>query len=119
MYQGLTYIQDLKLGHYLKVPPRSLFFAQTIASLWGCIVQVAVLYWAFGNIDDICQPEQSGRFTCPNGRVFFTASVIWCVNPVLISSIDKANDSYVGVSSVHNECSPAALVFIASCSGSG
>jgi OPT family small oligopeptide transporter len=79
MYQGLTYIQDLKLGHYMKVPPRPLFFAQAVASLWGCVVQVAVLYWAFGNIDGICDADQSGRFTCPNGRVFFTASIIWGV----------------------------------------
>ena len=64
MYQGLTYSQDLKIGHYLKVPPRPLFWAQLIASLWGCIVQVAVLYWAFGAIEDICLPTQSGRFTC-------------------------------------------------------
>lgn len=79
MYQGLTYSQDLKLGHYMKLPPRSLFFAQAIASLWGCVVQVAVLYWAFGAIDNICDIDQSARFSCPNGRVFFTASIIWGV----------------------------------------
>jgi OPT family small oligopeptide transporter len=79
MYQGIVYAQDLKLGHYMKVPPRTLFFAQGIGSLWSCFVQVAVLYWAFGNIDGICEPTQSGRFTCPNGRVFFNASIIWGV----------------------------------------
>lgn len=61
----------------MKVPPRTLFFAQGIASIWGCLVQVAVLYWAFGNIDGICTKEQSARFTCPNGKVFFNASIIW------------------------------------------
>jgi OPT family small oligopeptide transporter len=77
MFQGIVYSQDLKLGHYMKVPPRTLFFAQAIASLWSCFVQVAVLYWAFGNIDGICEADQSARFTCPNGRVFYTASIIW------------------------------------------
>jgi OPT family oligopeptide transporter len=77
MSQGITYCQDLKLGHYMKVPPRTLFFAQGIASLWSCLVQVAVLYWSFGNIEGICTPKQAARFTCPNGRVFFNASIIW------------------------------------------
>jgi OPT oligopeptide transporter protein len=58
----------------MKVPPRTLFWAQGIASFWSCIVQVAVLYWAFGSIDGICTADQSARFSCPNGRVFFTAS---------------------------------------------
>jgi len=61
----------------MKLPPRTLFWAQGIASLWSCLVQVAVLYWSFGNISDICTVNQSARFSCPNGRVFFTASIIW------------------------------------------
>jgi OPT family oligopeptide transporter len=63
----------------MKVPPRTLFFGQAIASLWACFVQVAVMYWAFGNIPGICEDNQPGRFTCPNGRVFFNASIIWGV----------------------------------------
>jgi OPT family oligopeptide transporter len=69
----------MKLGHYMKVPPRTVFFGQAISSLWACLVQVAVLYWAFDNIKGICEEDQSARFTCPNGRVFFTASIIWGV----------------------------------------
>lgn len=102
MYQGVIYAQDLKLGHYLKVPPRTLFWGQLVASVWSCFVQIGVvsahhhspslnpnqlihvtplhqLSWAFSNIDGICTKEQSSRFTCPNGRVFFNASVIWGV----------------------------------------
>jgi OPT family oligopeptide transporter len=77
MYQGVIYAQDLKLGHYMKVPPRTLFWAQGVASLWSCFVQVGVLYWAFGNIEGICELDQPSRFSCPNGRVFFNASIIW------------------------------------------
>lgn len=77
MFQGLIYSQDLKLGHYMKIPPRPLFWAQAIASLWSSVVQLAVLYWAFGNIHDICSVHQSGRFSCPNGRIFFSQSIIW------------------------------------------
>lgn len=69
---------DLKLGQYMKVPPRLMFSAQTIATLWACIVQVAIVRWALdGGIADICSKHQANNFTCPNGRVFFNASVIW------------------------------------------
>lgn len=61
----------------MKIPPRSLFWGQGVATLWSCFVQIAVLRWAFGAIHNICDADQSGRFSCPNGRVFFNASVIW------------------------------------------
>ncbi|KAF2395795.1 small oligopeptide transporter [Trichodelitschia bisporula] len=79
MSQGLTYAMDLKMGYYMKVPPRTLFWGQLVASAWSCFVQVGVLQWAFANIPDICTRTQASKFTCPNGRVFFNASVIWGV----------------------------------------
>lgn len=78
MAQGLYFAQDLKLGQYMKIPPRTMFVGQTIATLWACIVQVAVLEWGLGGaIKDVCTAHQVNRFSCPNGRVFFNASVIW------------------------------------------
>lgn len=79
MLRGLFFIQDLKLGHYMKVPPRTMFSAQVVATLWSCFVQIAVLEWALGSIKDICRSHQVNHFTCPNGRVFFNASIIWGV----------------------------------------
>ena len=77
MYQALMFAQDLKLGHYMKVPPRVIFSGQVIATIWSCFVQVGVLDWAFANIKDICARDNTQHFTCPNGRVFFNASVVW------------------------------------------
>ena len=77
MTQGLAFASDLKLGHYMKVPPRVLFSGQLVATIWSCIVQIAVLNWAFGAINDLCDQKNTSHFTCPNGRVFFNASVIW------------------------------------------
>ncbi|KAL7940813.1 small oligopeptide transporter, OPT family [Trichoderma barbatum] len=66
MYQALSFAQDLKLGHYMKI---------------------AVMNWAFSSIEDICSPEQSNNFTCPGGRVFFSNSVIWgLIGPARIFS---------------------------------
>lgn len=76
-YQGLYFTQDIKLAHYMKVPQRVTFWAQFVATLWSCIVQIAVYNWALGSIDGVCEPHQSNNFTCPNAHVFFTASIIW------------------------------------------
>jgi OPT family small oligopeptide transporter len=80
MYQGLTFAQDMKLGMYMKIPPRVTFMAQMISTAWSSVVQVAVLNWALGGaIKGICDEIQPSHFTCPNGRVFFNASIIWGV----------------------------------------
>jgi OPT family oligopeptide transporter len=87
MYQALGFSQDLKLGHYMKIPPRTMFWSQLVATFWCGIVQVAVMNWAFGNISDICSATQANNFTCPGGRVFFSNSVIWgLIGPARIFS---------------------------------
>lgn len=77
--QALFFVQDMKLGHYMKLAPRLLFSVQMAATVWGCIVQIAVLRWSYGSIEDLCQPHQKSNFTCPNAKTFFTASIIWGV----------------------------------------
>lgn len=77
MNQAHAFLSDLKLGHYLKIPQRPMFFGQVIATIWSCLVQLAVMEWALGHIKDICKEGQANNFTCPNGRVFFNASVIF------------------------------------------
>ncbi|SCU94224.1 LANO_0E06106g1_1 [Lachancea nothofagi CBS 11611] len=77
--QAVYFAQDMKLGHYLKVAPRVLFAAQLIATIWGSLVQICVMKWAQGSIEDICTTHQASHFTCPNAKVFFNASIIWGV----------------------------------------
>ncbi|KAI0104948.1 small oligopeptide transporter [Hypoxylon sp. NC0597] len=77
MSQALSFVSDLKFGHYMKIPPRTMFMAQVVATTVSCFIQVGVLNFALGNIEGICDLTQPQRFTCPGGRVFFSASVIW------------------------------------------
>ncbi|OAQ96988.1 hypothetical protein LLEC1_02254 [Akanthomyces lecanii] len=87
MSQSLGFIADLKFGHYMKVPPRTMFMAQVVATTVSCFVQIAVLNLALGSIDDVCDIHQRDRFTCPGGRVFFSASIIWgLIGPARIFS---------------------------------
>lgn len=63
----------------MKIPPRVTFSAQLVAGLWSCLVQIATMNWALGAIKDVCSAKQPNHYTCPNGRVFFNASIIWGV----------------------------------------
>ena len=77
--QAVLFASDLKLGHYLKVPPRTMFAAQIWATFWGTLVSIGVNAWQNANIKDICQPQQKDGFTCPGTNSFFTGAVIWGV----------------------------------------
>jgi len=75
--EATYFVQDLKLGHYMKVPPRSTFTVQLVCTCLATFVQVGVKQWMFANIPDICQKGQKSSLTCPHNQVFFTASAIW------------------------------------------
>ncbi|ERF76680.1 hypothetical protein EPUS_02219 [Endocarpon pusillum Z07020] len=54
--QGIKFSSDLKLGHYMKIPPRLLFSVQMLATL-----------------------RAINGFTCPLARVHFNGSILWGV----------------------------------------
>ncbi|KAG5931379.1 hypothetical protein E4U53_001803 [Claviceps sorghi] len=76
---GLIYISDMKIGHYMKIPPRSMFAAQAFAVFWLSMVQISTYNFLMGNITGICTDEQAEGLTCPNAVTFYNASVIWGV----------------------------------------
>lgn len=75
--EALSFIQDMKLGHYMKIPPRATFIAQASACCVGCFVQVGVKKLLFKTVPDICSTHQASLLTCANTKVFFTSSIIW------------------------------------------
>jgi len=79
MAQGLTFASDMKLGHYMKVPPRPMFWGQVVATVIAGTAQLGVQGWMFTNIPDMCNPKQKDGFICPSTEVFGTASIIWGV----------------------------------------
>lgn len=77
--EATGFVQDLKLGHYVKVPPRATFLVQFVATTLAAFIQVAVKTLIFANVPDICTPDQPSQLVCPHNQVFFTASAVWCV----------------------------------------
>ena len=87
MSQALTFVSDLKFGHYMKIPPRTMFMAQVVATTFSCFVQVVVLNYALKTIPGVCEPTQPDHFTCPGGRVFFSGTPNFPASPLLSVSI--------------------------------
>ncbi|KAG0476085.1 hypothetical protein HPP92_012926 [Vanilla planifolia] len=80
MSQALTFLQDFKLGHYMKIPPRTMFMAQIVGTLIASVVYLSTAWWLMGNIPNICDRELlplDSPWTCPSDHVFYDASVIW------------------------------------------
>lgn len=85
MTQAVSFLQDFKLGHYMKIPPRSMFLVQVCGTILAGIVNLGAAYWLYGTIEKghICITSGpnaiplNSQWTCPSANVFFTASVIW------------------------------------------
>ncbi|RLM92078.1 oligopeptide transporter 4-like [Panicum miliaceum] len=80
MSQAVSFLADFKLGHYMKIPPKSMFLVQLVGTVVAGTVNLGVAYWLLGSVPNICQdallPADS-PWTCPSDRVFFDASLIW------------------------------------------
>jgi len=79
MAQALQFASDFKLGHYMKIPPRTMFWAQVLASVVSGTVQLGIQSWMFTHIPDMCSLTQKDKFICPSTQVFGTASIVWGV----------------------------------------
>ncbi|KAK9068932.1 hypothetical protein SSX86_013048 [Deinandra increscens subsp. villosa] len=77
---ALSFLSDLKLGHYMKIPPRCMFVAQFLGNLVDGTVNLAVSWWMLKNIDNLCDIDglhPESPWTCPKFKVKFDGSVIW------------------------------------------
>ncbi|KAM3206710.1 hypothetical protein ACQJBY_062069 [Aegilops geniculata] len=80
MHQALMFLQDFKLGHYMKIPPRTMFMAQVVGTLIAAFVYLGTAWWLMDTIPNICNIEllsADNPWTCPTDHVFYDASVIW------------------------------------------
>jgi OPT family oligopeptide transporter len=75
--QALTFAHSLKLGHYMKIPPRIMFSVQLAAAFVSCFVVLLVQNWVLNNVEDVCTPDQKDGFICASSNTFATASLIW------------------------------------------
>ncbi|KAG0042685.1 hypothetical protein BGZ83_000186 [Gryganskiella cystojenkinii] len=77
MAQALTFTSDLKLGHYMKIPPRAMFWAQLLGTFIAGLVNLLTANWLLSTQEGVC--EDNKDFGCPFVNTFYSASVIWGV----------------------------------------
>ncbi|KAG8365166.1 hypothetical protein BUALT_Bualt18G0076000 [Buddleja alternifolia] len=82
MSQALGFLGDFKLGHYMKIPPKSMFIVQLLGTIVASSVHFFTAWWLLTSIEHICDPAllpKGSPWTCPRDDVFYNASIIWGV----------------------------------------
>ncbi|KAI8611929.1 OPT oligopeptide transporter protein-domain-containing protein [Chytriomyces sp. MP71] len=95
MYQGMSLVADLKLGHYIKIPPRAMFLTQLVSTVLGALISTWVacaLYESFGKVPPAAERaadfpwgwewkiqtlEPASGWSSANYNVFLSAGAIW------------------------------------------
>ncbi|KAG0252317.1 hypothetical protein BG011_007042 [Mortierella polycephala] len=72
--QTLIFLSGFKLGHYMKIPPRIMFFVQLVSTIVGGTANLVTYTWLLNIYSDICI---SFQFSCSTTAVFHRASVLW------------------------------------------
>ncbi|KAL7249048.1 hypothetical protein ACSBR1_011250 [Camellia fascicularis] len=82
MSQAISFLSDFKLGHYMKIPPKSMFVVQLVGTVVASSVYFSTAWWLLTTIDHICDQSMlpaGSPWTCPGDEVFYNASIIWGV----------------------------------------
>ncbi|KAG9049592.1 hypothetical protein FS837_009792 [Tulasnella sp. UAMH 9824] len=74
---GSSFVQALKLGHYMKIPPKCTFLVLVVGVFVSTIFQIGVKELIFEGVKDVCQRGQPARLVCAHSQVFYTASIVW------------------------------------------
>ncbi|RKP09680.1 OPT oligopeptide transporter protein-domain-containing protein [Thamnocephalis sphaerospora] len=78
--QCMTLVGDMKLGRYMKVPPRQLFVAQLWGTVIGALVNYAALLWVLANKSDVLRGaarDPTQQWDARVTKVFYSSSVLW------------------------------------------
>ncbi|KAJ1885194.1 hypothetical protein LPJ66_010239, partial [Kickxella alabastrina] len=74
--QALSYAQDMKLAHYMKIPPRQVLIYQVAGIIISVIIQTCLFFWLIDHIPGMCRPE-GYPWVCRSTNLVYSASIIW------------------------------------------
>ncbi|KAG0240840.1 hypothetical protein BGW41_006595 [Actinomortierella wolfii] len=93
--QALHFSFDMKLGHYLKIPPRTMFMAQLVSTIVCSTFNLATAVWVVDSYPNACT-RKGYPYTCRSTNTFYSASIIWgAIAPArFFGSVDGGIYSY-------------------------
>ncbi|KAL5981944.1 hypothetical protein ACLOJK_016011 [Asimina triloba] len=78
VFQAIYFLRDLKLAHYMKIPPRSMFTVQVVSTLLSASTNVGATWWILTTVENICEVgklPKGSPWTCPGEKVFYNSIV--------------------------------------------
>ncbi|GJN74829.1 hypothetical protein PLIIFM63780_009012 [Purpureocillium lilacinum] len=85
---AISFANDLKIAHYVKIPPRVTFAGQMIATLISTLICTGIMKFQM-DIKNVCTSAAPMRFLCPGPNTFMTASVLWgTIGPIKVFGKD-------------------------------
>ncbi|KAG0263991.1 hypothetical protein DFQ27_001524 [Actinomortierella ambigua] len=101
MYQCTVLLQDLKLGHYMKIPPRSLFAAQFWGTIVGGVFNFATQLLIIDSQRDALNgnvPDKNGLWTGQRVQTYWGSGLIYgALGPARMFALnDKYGWVYLG-----------------------
>lgn len=73
---AMTFVSDMKLGHYMKVPPKLLLVAQSLGIFISALTSVSTSFLMQMVIPELCMKGET-NWQCPNTNTSYVTSVIW------------------------------------------
>lgn len=73
--QAFMLVADLKISHYLKIPPRAMVIAQLYATLLGSIACLTASWFVM--VSPFAQSIGTGPWKANQQHIFFSAGAIW------------------------------------------
>ncbi|PHH71693.1 hypothetical protein CDD83_5123 [Cordyceps sp. RAO-2017] len=70
-----AFAKDLKLAHYVKIPPRVTFVGQMVSTFISTLICACVMMYQVG-IPDVCTPNAPNRYFCPGVKVGATDIIL-------------------------------------------
>ncbi|KAJ2632590.1 hypothetical protein H4R22_001154, partial [Coemansia sp. RSA 1290] len=82
--QALSYAQDMKLAHYMKIPPRHVLIYQVVGIVISVTIQTCLFFWLIDRIPNMCLPG-GYPWVCRSTNLVYSASIIWnLIGPVKV-----------------------------------
>ncbi|KAL4789279.1 OPT oligopeptide transporter protein-domain-containing protein [Aspergillus venezuelensis] len=77
LQQSVFISSDMKLGHYMRLPPRVTMAGQVAATVLSSFVCLGIVNYQITGIPGICNTQLQQRWVCSNVASQWTSAVVW------------------------------------------